>query len=80
MSKLLSAWTPSQVTIDLLKLNGMSDAHICNSVNYLKVQSGLDNIDEVEGYDSWNAFFIMFCIKAHDEHYQTMEHEDNIDH
>lgn len=80
MSKLLSDWSPSQVTIDLLKLNGMSDAHIINSVKYLKAESGLDNIDHVEGYDSWNAFFIMFCIKAHDEHHKAMESQQDEDH
>ena len=45
----------------------MSDAHIEQSVTYLKAQKELDNIDDIEGYDSWNTFFIMFCIKAHDE-------------
>jgi hypothetical protein len=64
MSKLLSEWSPSVIAIDLLKLNGMSDVHIENSVSYLKAQKELENIDDVEGYDTWNAFFIMFCIKA----------------
>ena len=45
----------------------MSDDHIEKSVTYLKAQIELDHIDDIEGYDSWNAFFIMFCIKAHDE-------------
>ena len=67
MSKRLSEWSPSEVTINLLRLNGMSDAHIEQSVTYLKAQKELDNIDDIEGYDSWNTFFIMFCIKAHDE-------------
>ncbi len=80
MSKLLSEWSPSAVTIDLLKLNGMSDTHIRNSLQYLKTQSGLEHIDHVEGYDSWNAFFIMFCIKAYDEHHKAMESEENNEH
>ena len=67
MSKLLSEWSPSDKAIELLKLNGMSDDHIEKSVAYLKAQEQLVNIDDIEGYDSWNAFFIMFCIKAHDE-------------
>lgn len=64
MSKILSEWSPSEAAIDLLKLNGMSDQHIKNSETYLKAQEELDNIDDVEGYETWNAFFIMFCIKA----------------
>lgn len=67
MSKLLSEWSPSDTAINLLKLNGMSVTHIEESVSYLKAQNELNNIDDIEGYDSWNAFFIMFCIKAHDE-------------
>jgi hypothetical protein len=67
MSKRLSEWSPSDVTLHLLKLNGMTDDHIEQSIKYLKAQKELDNIDDIEGYDSWNAFFIMFCIKAHDE-------------
>ena len=64
MSKFLSQWSPSQAAIDLIKLNGLDDAHIEKSVNYLKTQTELENIVDVEGYDNWNAFFIMFCIKA----------------
>lgn len=64
MSKLLSQWTPSQAAIDLIKLNGFDDAHIAKSAEYLKNQAGLEDIDEVEGYDNWDTFFIMFCIKA----------------
>ena len=64
MGKLLSEWTPSQAAIDLIKLNGLDDAHITKSVDYLKNNTELENIDDVEGYDNWNAFFIMFCIKA----------------
>ncbi len=64
MSKLLSEWSPSAATIDLLKLNGMDEAHIARSVDYLKNQTELEDIDRIDGYDNWNAFFIMFCIKA----------------
>ena len=64
MSKLLSEWSPSEATLELLKLNGMSDAHIENAITYLKTMTELEDIDKISGYDSWNAFFIMFCIKA----------------
>jgi len=64
MSKLLSQWTPSQSAIDLIKLNGLNDVHIEESANYLKTNTDLEDIDDVEGYDNWNSFFIMFCIKA----------------
>jgi len=64
MSKFLSQWSPSQAAIDLIKLNGLDDAHIDKSVDYLKSQTELEDIDAVEGYDNWDTFFIMFCIKA----------------
>jgi hypothetical protein len=64
MNKLLSEWLPSEATIDLLKLNGLDDSHIENSLTYLKTKTELENIDKIDGYDSWDAFFIMFCIKA----------------
>jgi len=64
MSKFLSQWSPSPVAIDLIKLNGLDDAHIAKSVDYLKMQTELEDIDDVEGYDNWDTFFIMFCIKA----------------
>ncbi|KPJ96263.1 MAG: hypothetical protein AMJ55_02390 [Gammaproteobacteria bacterium SG8_15] len=64
MSKYLTEWMPSQAAIDLIKLNGITDEQIKKSVEYLKHQTALDNIDNVEGYDNWNTFFIMFCIKA----------------
>lgn len=64
MSKLLSEWSPSKSAIDLIKLNGIEDEQIEKSLRYLKDQPTLDNIDDVEGYDNWNAFFIMFCVKA----------------
>ena len=64
MTELLSEWTPSQAAIDLVKLNGINDDHIEKTVEYLKNESDLNHIDDVEGYDNWNSFFIMFCIKA----------------
>ena len=65
MSKFLSEWVASEASIELIKLNGVTDEQIAKSVEYLKSQADLDNIDDVEGYDNWNAFFIVFCIKAH---------------
>ncbi len=64
MSKLLSEWSPSEPAINLIKLNGVTDEQTAKSVEYLKNQADLDNIDDVEGYDNWNVFFIVFCIKA----------------
>ena len=64
MSKLLSEWTPSQAAIELIKLNGVTEEQITKSVEYLKSQDSLNNIDDVEGYDNWDTFFILFCIKA----------------
>ena len=64
MCKLLSEWQPSIAAIDLIKLNGIEDAQIEKSLHYLKNQSEISNIDDVEGYDNWNTFFIMFCVKA----------------
>jgi hypothetical protein len=64
MSKLLSEWSPSKSAIDLIKLNGIVDQQIETSLKYLKAQPTLDNIDDVEGYENWNAFFIMFCVKV----------------
>jgi len=65
MSKLLSEWVPSQATINVIKLNGIDDDHIKKTVEYLKNETDLSNIDEIDGYDNWNSFFIIFCIKAH---------------
>ena len=65
MSKTLKDWTPSQATIDVIKLNEIDDEHIAKTVNYLKNETELNHIDDVEGYDNWNSFFIIFCIKAH---------------
>jgi len=64
MSKLLSEWSPSESAIDLIKLNGIEDEQIEKSLAYLKGEPSLDNIDDVDGYDNWNAFFIMFCVKT----------------
>lgn len=65
MSKLLSEWTPSTAAIDVVKLNGIDDEHIQKTVAYLKDETELSNIDDLDGYDNWNSFFIVFCIKAH---------------
>jgi hypothetical protein len=65
MSNLLSEWSPSQATIDVIKLNGIEDDHITKTVEYLKNETELNNIDDLDGYDNWNSFFIIFCIKAH---------------
>lgn len=65
MSDLLQEWMPSQATIDVIKLNGIEDEHISKTINYLKNETDLKNINDVDGYDSWNSFFIIFCIKAH---------------
>ena len=64
MCELLIEWTPSQSSIELIKLNGINDEQIENSLAYLKNQTELNDIKEIDGYDNWNSFFIMFCIKA----------------
>ena len=64
MCKLLKDWTPSSTAIDLITLNGIDAAQIEKSLQYLRNQSEISNIDDVDGYDNWNAFFIMFCVKA----------------
>jgi len=64
MSKYLSEWAPSEAALELIKLNGISDEQIAKSVEYLKSKADLDNIEDIEAYDNWNAFFIVFCIKA----------------
>lgn len=64
MSKFLSEWTPSEATVDLLKLNGLDDEDIEKALTYLKSKTELDDIDKINGYDSWDGFFIIFCIKA----------------
>jgi hypothetical protein len=65
MSKLLSEWAPSKAAVDLIKLNGITDEQMESSLQYLKSRDGMENIDDIEGYDNWNAFFIVFCIKSH---------------
>ena len=62
-SDLLQDWQPSSSAMDLLELNGVSQQQIDQALGYLKQQSGLHSIEDIEGYDNWNAFFIMFCIK-----------------
>jgi len=64
MTKLLSHWTPSEATLELLKLNGIDADVIDSSITYLKTKTELEDIDKISGYDSWDAFFIIFCIKA----------------
>ncbi len=64
MCKLLSEWMPSAAAIDLIKLNQISDEQIEMSLKYLKSKSELGHIEDVDGYDNWNTFFIMFCVKA----------------
>jgi hypothetical protein len=60
----LSDWSPSDAAIDLIKLNGINDEQIHKSLEYLKNQNEIKDINDVDGYDNWNSFFIMFCIKA----------------
>jgi hypothetical protein len=62
-SDLLEDWQPSQAALDLLDLNGVNLQQIEQALDYLKQQSGLHSIKDIDGYDNWNAFFIMFCIK-----------------
>lgn len=62
-SNLLQDWQPSQAALDLLELNGVSQQQIDQALDYLKQQSELQSIEHIDGYDNWNAFFIMFCIK-----------------
>ncbi len=64
MCRLLSEWSPSEPAIALIKLNGINDQQIARSLAYLRDKSELVDIDDVDGYDNWNAFFIMFCVKA----------------
>jgi len=65
MSDLLQDWVPSQATIDVIKLNGIDDEHITKTIDYLKNETELSDINDIDGYDNWNSFFIIFCIKAH---------------
>ena len=65
MTQFLKDWTPSQAAIDVIKLNEIGDEHITKTVEYLKNETELNDIDDLDGYDNWNSFFIIFCIKAH---------------
>jgi len=76
MCKLLVEWSPSKPAIDLIKLNGVADEQIEKSLAYLRGQPELVNIDDVDGYDNWNAFFIMFSIKANDNKLSTNKNGD----
>ena len=64
MCNRLSEWSPSDSAIEIIKLNGISDKQIKKTLDYLKLQNDLDDITDISGYDNWNAFFIMFCVKA----------------
>jgi len=64
MSKLLSEWSPSVATMDLLRLNGLDDKLIEDALAYLRTQTELEDVDKINGYSNWDSFFIMFCIKA----------------
>jgi len=64
MCKLLSEWSPSTAAIDLIKLNGVSEDQMNKTLEYLKAEPDLINIDDVQGYDNWDSLFIVFCIKA----------------
>ena len=64
MCKLLSEWSPSEAAINLIKLNNINDDQIEKALAYIKNESDLMSIDDIDGYDNWNSFFIMFCIKA----------------
>jgi len=64
MSKLISDWQPSDSALDLVKLNGITNEQVTKAVEYLKSHADLNNIDDVDGYDNWDLFFIMFCIKT----------------
>jgi len=64
MCKYLKDWTPSKAAIDLIKLNEINAEQMARTLDYLMHESGLSDIDSVDGYDNWNSLCIMFCIKA----------------
>ena len=64
MCKLLSEWSPSTAAIDLIKLNGVTEEQMKKTLEYLKAEPDLVNIDNIQGYDNWDSLFIVFCIKA----------------
>jgi len=68
MNKILKNWLPSQAAVNVLKLNGVTNEMIQKSVHYLKSQTELKHIDDVENYSNWNSFFIVFCLKANKSH------------
>lgn len=66
--------------MDLLRLNGLKDDDTEKALAYLKTQTELEDIDRINGYDSWDAFFIMFCIKAAGSpHKDMMSEQDDSD-
>ena len=65
VARLLSEWNPSDAAIELLQLNGVDNDSINKTLVYLKSHPKLNDIADVDGYNNWNEFFIMFCIKAH---------------
>lgn len=64
MTNLLKDWVPSEAALNLIKLNGVSDEQIEKSISFLKSKPELNDINDIEGYDDWNSFFIMFCVKV----------------
>jgi len=64
MCKILKEWAPSEAAVNLIKLNGIDEDQIAKTLDYLKNESELNDIKDVRGYDNWNSFFIIFCIKA----------------
>jgi hypothetical protein len=55
MSKLLNKWTPSESALDPLRSNGIEDKQIEESLAYLKDQSSLSGIADIDDYDNWNT-------------------------
>ena len=66
--------------MELLRVNGLKDDDIEKALSYLKTQTELEDIGKIDGYDSWDAFFIMFCIKAAGSpHKELMPEEEDSD-
>lgn len=64
--KILAAdWQPSAETIRILKLNELPEQHIAASIEFFVTKFVNTSIDDVENYDSWNALFLMFAVKAY---------------
>lgn len=55
---------PSAATLELLELNAIDKELTESYISYLKTKTELKDIDSIDGYDNWGAFFIMFCIKT----------------